>query len=312
MIAVSKNPIISQATDFQEKFNRSHFRFAHSLVNHPLFELPRLQKLADTLLNSEKGGVLCQSGKTDVRQRWTDLPLKERVMESLSDVEESESRVLMTVTQTDPEYNLLLNQILDELTNFTGVDIRQNISWIDAYIFVSSPQSTTPYHIDHESNFLFQVRGEKEVNLFEQNDRSILTEPEIEGYYVGDLAAAVYKPENQSKGTVYSLLPGDGVHHPINAPHWVRTKGSVSVTLSVLFFMKSSDRIARVYQTNHYLRKLGFQPTPPGQSIYKDTAKIFTLGLLSKRHPKTKYEVIRSGITRVQASARWLSQLSKQ
>ncbi|MCC5632610.1 hypothetical protein LC613_33945 [Nostoc sphaeroides CHAB 2801] len=63
--------------------------------------------------------------------------------------------------------------------------------------------------------------------------------------------------------------------------------------------MRSFDLQARIYQINHYLRKLGLEPTPPGQSAIKDYAKILALGILSKRQPKNKFELLRSGVKRL-------------
>ena len=76
--------------------------------------------------------------------------------------------------------------------------------------------------MDHESNFLFQIGGEKEVNLFDPADRSVLSEREIETFYIGELNALRYRDEIQSKAMVYQLKPGQAVHHPPMAPHWVR------------------------------------------------------------------------------------------
>ena len=55
---------------------------------------------------------------------------------------------------------------------------------------MTSPNATTPYHIDHEPNFLMQVHGEKDICLFDQNDREVLSEADIERFYCGDPQAA--------------------------------------------------------------------------------------------------------------------------
>ena len=45
---------------------------------------------------------------------------------------------------------------------------------LEGFIFVSSPGSVTPYHIDPERNFLLQVRGNKTMHMFDGSDRSLL------------------------------------------------------------------------------------------------------------------------------------------
>ncbi|WP_225931148.1 lysine-specific demethylase [Leptolyngbya sp. 7M] len=167
------------------------------------------------------------------------------------------------------------------------------------YIFIASPNSVTPYHIDSEVNFLFQIHGDKDVSLFDAGDRSILTAEEIEQLYMGNVGAATYREENQAKAKVYHLTGGKGVHQPTLAPHWVRTGNNFSIALSVLMYLEESITQANIYQFNHYLRKLGFKPTEPGNSMLLDKIKSTSMALIAKRNPQNKSEVVRSGITRI-------------
>ncbi|KAM3097682.1 hypothetical protein ACKFKF_19245 [Phormidesmis sp. 146-12] len=294
---------IQQAQSFKEQFNRSSFMFSHNLVGNPLFELPRLVKLANTLIEDGPGTIRCQVNDVPIHLKWMDATLKEQFQEQLpeyiANIEQSESWLLLYSVQRDPEYAALLNQLVDELELLTGEPLRQEMTWLDAYIFIASPHSITPYHIDHESTFLFQIRGDRASNLFDQRDRSILTEQELENFYIGDQGAANYNADNQVHAKVYPLAPGTGVHHPVCAPHWYKNGDHYSVAMGVHFGLRSFDLSARVYQVNHYLRKLGLNPTPPGQSPLLDSFKIQTLGLFSKRKPSNKDEVLRSGINRI-------------
>lgn len=287
---------------FREKFNVSSFMFSHNLAGHPLFEIPRLVELANTILSKgEYAKIACQVGEIPVHFKWSEVPRKQQVLEAIAHIEESGSWILLKSVQLDPEYQTLLDQIVLELEELTGVGLRKEITWLDAYIFIASPHSITPYHIDHESNFLFQIHGDKHSNLFDARDRSILTEKEIESYYIGNLESANYTEEKQTKASVYHLMPGKAVHHPSLAPHWVKNGDNVSVSFSINFCMRSLDLQARIYQVNHYLRKLGLEPTPPGKSVVKDRAKMFAIGLLSQSQPKSKFELLRSGVKKLKA-----------
>ncbi|MEH2036092.1 hypothetical protein [Nostoc sp.] len=68
-------------------------------------------------------------------------------------------------------------------------------------------------------------------------------------------------------------------------------------------YIKSDPKLpeARIYQVNSYLRRLGLEPTPPGKSALKDRIKIFALGLLSDRRPKSKFMILRSGVLRLKS-----------
>jgi hypothetical protein len=325
-IANIPKPVIEgDAADLREKFNRAPFMFTHHLGDHPLFEIPRLVQLASTILQSEKevhrqpvlspddlipfGGVFIGSGKVKAQMKWGDMIAKEKedLLEQMSNIQNSDSWLLLYSVQRDPEYRALLHQVVDEIEELTGMPLRKDITTLDAYIFVASPHSITPYHIDHESTFLFQIHGERNANLFNQYENSVLSDQELEEFYVGNLSAANYKEEYQSKAYVFPLTSGKGVHHPIRAPHWYKNGNSHSVALGIHFGMRSFDLPARVYQVNYYLRKLGLNPTPPGKSALLDSIKIHTIGLFSKRKPETKIEVLRSGIDRISSLVTWIA-----
>ncbi len=127
-------------------------------------------------------------------------------------------------------------------------------------ILLSSPGIITPYHIDHESNLLFQIAGKKEVWLFDPRDPRVLREEEIESFYVGNINAADFRTAAQPLGTLYRLTPGLALHNPPLGPHWVQNGNGVSVSVSLNFSLRSSEPRARVYQMNYYLRRLGWHP----------------------------------------------------
>jgi hypothetical protein len=293
--------IEAQAGAFKT-FNRSSLSFTHNLVNHPLFELPRLAKLAQTVIDAKgQSYVLSRVAESvpNIRKQWQDFSNNQRVSEAIAHIEHSGSWVMIGGAQIDNEYNLLLNQLVDEIESLTDTHLREQITWIDAFIFIGSPNSVTHYHIDSETNFLFQIHGTKEVHLFDQNDRTVLTEIELERFYVGRQNAASFKPEYEKSSIVYDFKPGTGIHIPVNAPHWVKNLDDYSVTLSVLFYTRPHDARARVYQMNHVLRYFGLKPTPPGESKIKDRLKSDFLKAVSPRAPVSKHEVLHGGINRL-------------
>jgi hypothetical protein len=142
------------------------------------------------------------------------------------------------------------------------------------------------------------------LSLHNPGEADIVPEEQLENFYVGDFEAAQYRPELQHRGTVFRMEPGTVVHHPPLAPHWVQNGDNVSVSVSVGFCMKPIDRRARVYQVNHFLRRLGVEPTPPGRSKLRDALKIAGVGMISKSNPTTPDEILFSGLSRVVAGPR--------
>ena len=47
----------------------------------------------------------------------------------------------------------------------------------------------------------------------------------------------------------------------------------VSISLSVSFYSRPCDRMARLYRLNSMIRRLGMTPTPYGHSAARDAAK---------------------------------------
>ena len=64
---------------------------------------------------------------------------------------------------------------------------------------------------------------------------------------------------------------------PVNAPHWVKNANNISVTLAMIFQFPESV-LGNVYRANHYLRRLGMRPKPPGHSRMGDKLKAATMG----------------------------------
>src|SRR6185437_15854277 len=128
------------------------------------------------------------------------------------------------------------------------------------------------YHIDKECSLLLQVHGNKTIHVFDQNDREVLTELELERFWSVDNNAAIYKPEYQGRAKTFLLEPGKAVHIPINAPHWLQNGDDISVSINQNFEYRN-ERLANIYRANYYARRMGLAPLPPGQSAVRDRIK---------------------------------------
>lgn len=295
------------------KVNQQPFPFSHELGEHPLFELDRLASLSDYLRDQVgEDRVAMFNDDAALTQGWQRQRREGAdVRECLETIHESHSWVLLKDIQRHADYKFMIGGFLAELEHLTGQSLRDDITWIDAYVFVSSPGMVTPYHIDHESNFLFQIRGEKQVHVCDPADRKILSESEIERYYVGDFNAAKFNDRAQERAERYTLTPGQGIHQPPLAPHWVQTGSEASVTLSLLFFLRPYDLRAKVYQTNFLLRKLGMHPLAPGQSKFRDSLKRWPMTNLGYQ-PRLKQEILRTGVRKFRHPLRFLDQWLRQ
>jgi len=270
---VSNRWIQADAGEFRAKFDRASFQITHLLSRHPLFQLTELMGLAKRTAETRPGHFYYDAGQVRVNQRWDEIPKSGfSVDEVLRRIEECGAWIVLKRAQEDPAYRVLLDHGLAELAELTGQDLEPLIKQKDIIIFITSPKRITTYHIDRECNWILQIHGTKTLHVFDQKDREVLPEAEIERFWAVDNNAPVYKPKLQHRAISYKLAPGVGVHVPVNAPHWVENDDNVSVTLSVNFQFKDSLR-ANVYRANYFLRRLGFKPSAPGASTIRDATK---------------------------------------
>src|SRR6202021_3776387 len=109
--------------------------------------------------------------------------------------------------------------------------------------------------IVREWSFFLQNKGTKTIHIFDRADREVLPEEEIERFFTVDNNAPKYKPQFQSRATSYTLRAGNGVHIPVNCPHWVENDDNISVSPNVNVQFKDTLR-ANMYRANHTLRTL--------------------------------------------------------
>ena len=151
------------------------------------------------------------------------------------------------------------------------------------FIFISSPGAVTPFHLDPEHNFLLQIRGTKTVSMWDREDRLVLPEAERETFHAAFVHRNLpWRDVFQTTAWVVPLGPGQGLHFPVAVPHWVRNGPEVSISFSITFRSDSSHGRELIYRANARLRKLGFSPRPPGQSILFDSTKRAAFAALSE------------------------------
>jgi hypothetical protein len=163
---------------------------------------------------------------------------------------------------------------MEQVVVAVGPALRTDIKTSRATVLIASPRRITSYHIDSNTNFLYQIHGDKRLSVFDPGDRTLITPEELEGYYGGNVSAARYKPERQADAQVFDLHAGSAVHIPSHAPHWAQNLDSVSVALSINFDLNSIERAGRIHRLNGRLRRLGMIPQAPGDSAWRDEIKL--------------------------------------
>jgi cupin-like protein len=268
-----KLPLELNAEVFRAQFPQRPFLLNHNLANHPLFAVSRLLELSRALPAScveyNEGRISANMGGRLSPQ--TGLS----VQETIRRIQEDHSWMVLKYVENDAEYRDLLDRCLNQVRELSEA-IVPGMCNREAFIFLTSPDSVTPFHVDPEHNFLLQIRGRKQVTMFDPRDTAIVTEADIERGLFTKNRNLTYKPEFQARGEVFELAPGAGLHFPVAAPHWVKNGGEVSISFSVTFRSRDSERNLAVRQFNSVLRQRGFQPKPVGVSPVSDSVKYFS------------------------------------
>src|SRR5580704_10428627 len=97
------------------------------------------------------------------------------VEETIRRIQEDHSWMVLKYVENDPDYRKLLDDCLNQIRQLSE-PIVAGMCQREAFIFLTSPDSVTPFHVDPEHNFLLQIRGRKQVSIFDPRDTAIVTE----------------------------------------------------------------------------------------------------------------------------------------
>lgn len=263
------------------KFDTSRFEpmriqpVSHALMAHPLLQLPSLVELAKRL--ERRGLVRRHNGSarpdTDFKCAPDLLPTKLDALETIQNINSADAWMALHNIQEDPIYRKLVDEVLDYVRPMIE-DKDPGMCHRAGWIFVTSPGAVTPFHMDHEHNFILQTHGKKTLHVFDPLDRTVVTERALELFHTQhSRELVVYKEEFERAATVFELDAGMGGYMPTTAPHWVKNGDGVSITVSFTYYSASTLRRKLLHKGNYVLRKLGIEPSPVGESALRDGAK---------------------------------------
>ena len=303
MAAVADHVMECDADVFRRDLNVLPYEIGHTLTDHPLFQLEALVELAERVAARKNphmsgGDAYFTEGAVEAGAKpvytgtFADSPrsARDRTSQLLRKIELSEAWIILKHVEREDGYREVMERAVVDalrLAGPAGKDLFRKIKWFEAIVFITSPNRVTEYHIDRECSWIFQIRGDKAIHLFDRADKDVVPEEELERFYTVDNMASEYKPQFEHRALVYSMSPGTGVHIPVNTPHWLKNANNVSITLNVNFQFHDAE-IANLYKANYYLRKLGLKPSLPGTRKGTDRlkARAFTCLLAVKRKLK--------------------------
>jgi hypothetical protein len=279
---------------FDAHFDRYPFKLRHHLCDHPLLQLPRLVELAqkrngealyfrgDHQINQVDEVTAGGAAKRTFIDRKLTRPTLSAV-ETIAQIESCNAWLQLRHVGADPEYAALLDELIREFQPLAE-RVAPGLSVPRADIFVSSPGSTTPFHLDEEHNFLLQIRGTKRLSIADGFDPTAVAPGTLRDYFHGNGELARYSAHLEQHSVHVDLEPGEAVHIPPCHPHWVQNGPAVSISLGILWFSDVTAQRRHLYRLSGWLERVGLHPPEPGSHPKLDS--LLALPVTLKRRLK--------------------------
>lgn len=267
-------PVITASNEALTKdFPLKPFAIKHMLAGHPLLSLPRIAQLASELprdLIEYNSGAAAISQDPD-KVKSVDLD----PVDVVKRIETAGAWMVLKRVEKSPEYRALLEDTLASVARargFKGVE-DAGFSQIEGFLFVSSPNSTTPFHMDAEDNFFVQIHGEKVFAIYDNRDGAIADEAQVE-HSITKHRNVPYNDSFKPRGTEFHLSDGEGCYVPYLWPHWVKTAGSYSISMAITWKTEDVKRQNDLHVFNSMLRGLNLPQAAPGKNPAWDGVKL--------------------------------------
>lgn len=232
----------------------------HGLRDHALLSIEALAQLGERLPADQ---VEYNPSHLPIGIAPEDVPDNGLTIgETIRTIDANRSWAVLKNIETVPEYRALLLDLLAGLAPVveprTGAMLTPQ-----GFIFVSSPESITPYHFDPEHNILLQLRGDKVMHVWPAANERFAHRTEHERYHSGGHRNLPWDDSFRGQELAVPLAPGDAVHMPVMAPHYVRVGAQPSISLSITWRSEWSYREAEAHAANRWLRSFGIDMAMP-------------------------------------------------
>jgi len=260
--------------------DKEPFKFHHNLMGHPALSLENLSRVLPTLPQQQ---VMYSKGLLDIgadfESTFRKKPQDRSLAETIESIRTSDSYIMVRSPEVDPSFADLYQDLLKEVSALMKQrGVGDMPVGAQLYLFIASPNSITPFHIDRYSTFLMQFRGSKAVTVAHPWDDQVVSQADREAYVIRQNTKLPWTPQVDQLSTTFEFSPGEALHIPFVAGHHVRNGAEdVSISMSIIFNTDQSIRWRDALSFNHVLRKqlqrVGMQPAKVGQSAWRDALK---------------------------------------
>jgi hypothetical protein len=263
---------------FRQCFDREPFGFSHNLSSLDLFKFDSLLSLGEKFSGFPRDYFIAGSAASPCTKFYSVPNGGYKPLQAIENLERGNHRVLLKRPEDhDSRFRDLLDVLFRQVVDLRGGLGNERVERLESAVLISSGSTTTPIHFDPEVGFFSQIEGEKFYHVYPP---AYACETDLERFYIRgrvDIGNVDISKLDPSREHIFALGPGKGLHQPQNAPHWVRTGKSRSVSYTLVFQTDASRALGRTRAFNYCLRKFGVDPSRPGTHPGLDAAKARTM-----------------------------------
>ena len=258
----------------------------HRLSDHPLLQPDQLVALGKRFQGSTR--LFTFNNQAGADANFDDVgrlyPNHKSAADTLQGINDAKAWMLLRHVQEDPTYRSLVDLAMDPIQPL--IERRDpGMHYRAGWIFVASPHTTTPFHIDRNHGILLQIRGTKKVYVWHADDTEVCSERARDVFHARhDLSLVKWNEAFRQRAHVYTVGPGMGVYMPITSPHMVETGDEPSITISFTYSTAATRRNAMRHVLNDLLYRKGIKPVPVGKRHLVDTLTYAAASVMVATH----------------------------
>jgi len=258
------------------KLDRQTFEFKHKLANHPALKLENLLAIIPTLPEEK---VMYSQNIKDISINLDYSLENDKKASNLEEIKQTLMSGNSLIALRNPELHPSIKAVFDEIVADIGAIMKKNKTGThpidpNIWIFIASPNAVTPYHLDRSSNFIFQIRGSKELAVFPPRDQRVMAKKNFEAYLDWNGSCPGWSEGIDHLATKYHFKSGEAAHIPFISGHYVKNgPEDISITISIFFQTEETLKWTNAMRFNNRLRKLGLSSKEVGVSHSVDSIK---------------------------------------
>lgn len=277
----------NDSADFKG-LDKSAFKFTHGLLNHPSLSLEHLSEVLPRLGERVVYSSNLLNVKDDFEGTFKNKNQEMKLTDVIDTLKTSSAYIMVNGPEVDSSFKELHQSLVEDVnTLMQRLSVGKKAIDPKLFLFIASPNSVTPFHIDRYSTFLMQFRGSKKVSIFPQWDERVVSDTSREAYIAYSNTKLPFNEEIDDLGECFDFSPGEALHIPFIAGHHIKNgPEDISISMSIIFNTEQSMMWRKAIRYNMASRKLlsplGLKPSRVGQQTTRDLIKAKAWGVVSK------------------------------